>query len=1218
MKKKLYRSLFHLLLLGYLNVATVLTAEAHNLKLFGRSSGASYSIDLNKSDWRWLSDKGKLRLGITATDYAPFNILVSKQYYEGLTADYAKLIADIVHADIEIQRFASQSEALDALKREEIDFLGSISGFENLEPELVMSTAYSELKPVLATRSNEANGLSFDLNGKTMALCTTYLPEAMVKTFYPNIKVTVYPTAVAALEAVAFGQADVYLGDAISTNFLTSRNYLNDLQLSDFSRLDARGLGFALKHDNPRLLRIINTALAAIPTSEHVTIIRRWSGGALLPQNEQLSFNLNEQRWMLQHSRLRVGALNLLPPLSFFDENGKFSGIGADILDKISRSTGLKFDVVRASNKQELFELLKRGEADLVLSANDPYARSRDVLISRPYLIAPLVLVTPEHSKNIDDLEDLTGKKLAQVPNSLAADYIKNHYPTVNITYVDSISSAAQAVAMSKVQGTLMNLMSARHLINTQYRDQLRIVAGATGSMADLLYSFAVDRDALELHSILDKALINISPEEIDEVISYWRNKAATSETTWIQYKPIIVRSLVIGGLMLLAAIIWITYLRKLVSKREQAERALSDQISLMRALFDGTPHPIYIRDRAGSMLICNTHYLKAMNVELEQVIGKTIVDAAFADQLQTQAMHEEYLQVMAEDSPRIQDKTVYTTDGRTLTIYQWLQPFKDSDGIVIGLVAGWIDVSERQHLLEQLQSAKKSSDDASRAKSAFLATMSHEIRTPMNAVIGMLELALKKANQGIVDRFAIEVAYGAAREQLDLIGDILDIARIESGRLSLAPERANVRELVEAVVRVFEGAARQKNLQLFLDFDLSCKSDVLIDPQRFKQILSNLLSNAIKFTQIGEVRLTVRALPGFDNERLALWLSVTDSGIGISEEDQAQLFSPFTQASNHNQPVRGGSGLGLVISRTLCEMMHGQLRLSSQLGKGTRIEIALDLLTLPDLPAIEVVKPKLQPQARPLKILVIDDYPANRLLLSQQLSYLGHQVSDAEDGAHGLRDWRNGHFDVIITDCNMPLMSGYDLARAVRDEEHNLNLSPCLILGFTANAQAEEKQRCVDAGMDECLFKPISLKDLSVHLNQVKTGPAPRLEPPQVMASSENIDLTSLEQLTRGDQNTIRNLLGDLASSNEEDMHRLTRFFFNHDLPGLSDLAHRVKGGARIIRAQHLIQCCEQVEDACSGLDSVRLLHSVEALQLAMEQMASQLEQHIGPPSEF
>lgn len=450
-------------------------------------------------------------------------------------------------------------------------------------------------------------------------------------------------------------------------------------------------------------------------------------------------------------------------------------------------------------------------------------------------------------------------------------------------------------------------------------------------------------------------------------------------------------------------------------------------------------------------------------------------------------------------------------------------------------------------------------------------------------------------------------MASDAAQQLLALIGDILDIARIESGHLSLAPQRANVRSLAASVCRVFEGLARQKNLRWHVELDPQSDRDVMIDPTRFKQVLSNLLSNAIKFTREGEVSLTLRVTQGLP-EHMTVNVRIKDSGIGIAEFDQRRLFSPFVQAGNSAQSSRQGSGLGLVISRTLCQMMGGRLQLHSALGQGTHVDIELDLLMLDPIPASESADTPVPVCARSLTVLVVDDYPANRLLLSRQLNYLGHQVLVAEEGLQGLEQWRAFEVDVLITDCNMPVLTGYELAAAVRDEERGNGLPPTLILGFTANAQPEEKLRCQEAGMDDCLFKPIRLADLSSWLNASFNAPSV-----SVLEASSNpeIDLRGLEQYVGADHELIVELLRDLAVSNRSDRDHLLRAHADADRPRLKVLAHRIKGGALMVRAVTLIECCERLEGACNEGREALIDIAVDQLQQAMTRLDLSLGQN-------
>lgn len=654
------------------------------------------------------------------------------------------------------------------------------------------------------------------------------------------------------------------------------------------------------------------------------------------------------------------------------------------------------------------------------------------------------------------------------------------------------------------------------------------------------------------------------------------------------------------------AVLLWRGHSR---SRGRDGARELAAQVTSMRAMFDKTPQPVFVRDANGRLVACNDSYLDFLSTDLEQLLGKKITEGTFMSPEEAQQYHAFYLKVMRNRLPEIGGGILVAPFGKTVAIFHWIFPCFDTRGNAIGVMAGWIDVSDRQQLVDQLKASQKEAEDANKAKTTFLATMSHEIRTPLNAVLGMLEMASKRAEQGVVDRVSLDVASSAANGLVDLIGDILDIVRIESGQLSLTPGRANLRELSRSVARIFDGVAQQKLLSLRVELDPRADCDVWVDSLRLKQVISNLLSNAIKFTVSGEVRFSLRCVVVADGQELDLIFNVMDTGIGISPDDQVRLFSPFSQVGNPADSMRTGSGLGLTITRTLCEMMNGQLSLSSSLGCGTDVSVALRLPVLESIapPPRQSVEPVLP--AKRLRVLVVDDYPANRVLLSQQLTYLGHDVSDAEDGAHGLRAWRKGGFDVVISDCHMPIMNGYDLASAIRAEEARLQVLSCLIIGLTANALPEEKQRCLDAGMDDCLFKPISLSDLSERLALAEPRTVSVDSQAAVIGQGRTLDLTTLRQLAKGDEYSVSRLVRDMADSLDTDLQRLVECYTAGDLKGLADLAHRIKGGGRIVGGQNVIIHCTRLEAICQTQDPVDLEAVMEGLTEAMATLSRALK---------
>lgn len=1181
-----------------------------DLQLLGRSQTTENNVSLSERDWLWLGRKGVLVLGTSAPDYAPFDISAGSDYFEGLTADYAGLLSQLLHIDIKVRRYESRAEVIAALKNGEVDLLGAANAFEAADNQLAFSSAYAVDTPMLVTRIDDKSVSDKSLAGQKLAMLYHYQPPAVVKNLYPGVELQLYASTLGAIGAVAFGQADVYLGDSISTNYLINKNYLNNVHLKDFSTLEEQSFSFAVNLSNQRLLRVVNSALAAIPADEEYTILSRWgSGGMSFGGHRQLHFSTVEQRWINSHPRLKVAIIDDFLPFTFFDDRNTFSGISADLLAKISLRTGLKFEVVQRNSVTELIDAVRLGDADIMAAFTPSSSRESELRFTKPYISTPYVLITKDLPGIPGTLDEFSGKRISLVVGNTLLPYLTENFPHVQIVEAKSAVQALSMVAKGEVDGAVNSLVSARYMIDQQHPGILRI--RSTVGIAPAQFSLAIDRDAPELYSILGKALTSISPEEMDSLTNRWRSAVVLDNRYWVRNRDAIIKISAIGLGVLVIGAGWIVYLRWLIRRRAQAERALNDQLEFMRALMDGTPHPIYVRDREGRLLVCNEGYLDVFGIDREAVIGKTLLELKFNPSEQNRAYHADYLIVMQEGRSLVRDHQLQLPTGQKLTIYHWILPYRGSDGVVVGMIGGWIDISDRQHLLEQLKDAKNTADKANQAKSDFLTTMSHEIRTPMNAVIGMLELALKKAEVGIADSAAIGVASGAARGLLELIGDILDIAHIETGRVLLNPRRTNLLKLVKSTARVFEAMAQQKGLQMIFELEQKIDVDVLVDPIRFRQVLSNLLSNAIKFTYAGYVRLSVRVENSDDCEHFHVCIEVQDTGVGISGEDQQRLFAPFTQATNQTQLAGTSSGLGLIISRRLCEMMGGSLTLESTLGEGTRISMELDMLKLLPLEAAEDLSPESPGLTRKLRILVVDDYPANRILLTQQLKYLGHSVVDAEDGAKALEVWRRQRFDMIITDCSMPVMNGYELARAIRFEEDMSDSAPVMIVGFTANAQTGEVERCLEAGMNDCMFKPISLENLEARLSSANIGPISFAVDDEILSTDKIIDLTSIEQLTDGDDIALKKLLDTLVVSIDDDLSSLIKAFAKDDLLGMGDLAHKVKNGSRIIRAKHLTQCCENVEEACQGTDAGLLAQRVDELHAAMTQVLEAIEDY-------
>lgn len=515
------------------------------------------------------------------------------------------------------------------------------------------------------------------------------------------------------------------------------------------------------------------------------------------------------------------------------------------------------------------------------------------------------------------------------------------------------------------------------------------------------------------------------------------------------------------------------------ITRQKEAERQIKESENKIRVILDNSAAAIILTDEQERIVSWNSY--------TEQLLGMG-KDKLYLKPLGELYPAEEWINIQAADirkagSKHHMETKIVCQDGRQVEVDLSVNVLKDANNQIVGSVGIMQDITKQKRVERMLLQAKMAAEEASSAKSLFLANMSHEVRTPMNTVMGMIDLTLDtELNQEQRDNLV--TAKNAADILLSLLNDILDLSRVEAGKIQLENIELNIANILQSVCKGLSVLARNKNLELIWETDPAIPPTLIGDPVRIRQILVNLINNAIKFTFKGKVTSTAKLLSLKDGS-CELQFSVTDEGVGIPEEKVNTIFEAFTQADASTTRRFGGTGLGLSISKRLVDMMNGRIWVESQEFKGSTFNFTAQLKA-PAQAAATVPAATQGPSAaatgtkeiRSLRILLAEDNIVNQKMTVRMLEKRGWTVKSADNGQQVLNYLDKESFDLVLMDAQMPVLDGFETTKLIRDNEKKTGRH-IPIVALTARAMTIDQQKCQESGMDGYVAKPIDRQKL-------------------------------------------------------------------------------------------------------------------------------------------
>jgi PAS domain S-box-containing protein len=623
--------------------------------------------------------------------------------------------------------------------------------------------------------------------------------------------------------------------------------------------------------------------------------------------------------------------------------------------------------------------------------------------------------------------------------------------------------------------------------------------------------------------------------------------------------------------------------------------------LQMLALAVEQSPIIVVITNVCGNIEYANPQFTKSTGYALEEAIGKN--PRILKSGLMSDTVYQELWETILAGGVWKGELCNRRKNGELYWELASISPIRNANQEITHFLAVKEDITKRKQFEKELQKAKEEAEAANAAKSEFLANMSHEIRTPMNGIIGMTELALE-TELNTVQREYLELVHHSALALLEIINQILDISKIESGNLKVNNQVFDLQQVITLIVQEFTIRAKQRGLSFITSIDPQLPKAVCGDPGLIRQILFNLLGNAIKFTEQGRIELQIKILQ-MDAAKIHIGFTVSDTGIGIPDNKKDLLFQKFSQVDGSSTRKYGGTGLGLAIAKQLVELLGGTIRFDSQEGVGSTFEFDI-WLQVSELPTETVTQNDTIAQEAnriakrsQFKILLAEDNLINQKLIRALLEKQGYTVTIVNNGREALELLGREQFDLLLVDLQMPEVDGYEVTKSIRSGEQEVGRH-LPIIALTAHAMEGVREQCLASGMDDYLSKPINSNELFGLLRRYLAVP-----------SDDGQNCSYFNDLLgrfNGDQVVLKECINVFLKEAPPKLVSLRNCIISHDAPGMKAIAHKLKGSLVYFNAQSAIDLVRQFEEAAAVIEWETQLQLFDLLQREIDQLIADL----------